>query len=115
METFRTLWLRWSLHAQFESGPEQAYVAKDKAACAGNPWLQMTSWFNHDSVLASDANFWIRLPMSHIESYRIHESGIEFVARGISLLFHREGFDGPEAWRSACAQVQSLKLAKPQL
>jgi hypothetical protein len=82
----------------------------EKKSADGLAWVQRTSWFNRETILVSDFNFWIRIPTSRLEGVRIHEAGIEFLVGDLSLVFHREGFQGPEAWQAACSLANSIEM-----
>jgi hypothetical protein len=110
LELGRAGWCRWSLRSQFNGPPSKAYKQEDKAACAQYPHFLIQSWFDTETVLASDANFWIRVPMRRIDKIQVDDAGIEFIVGSMKLVFHREGFDDPEAWERACQAARAIPL-----
>lgn len=103
-------WCQWSLQSQFNGPASKAYKEEDKAACSQFPHFLLQSWFDTETVLANDANAWIRIPMSRIDRILVDDAGIEFTVGSLKLLFHREGFDGPDAWERACQTARSIPL-----
>jgi hypothetical protein len=110
LELGRAGWCRWSLRSQFNGPSSKAYKQEDKAACAQYPHFLIQSWFDTETVLASDANFWIRVPMRRIDKIQVDDAGIEFIVGSMKLVFHREGFDDPEAWERACQAARAIPL-----
>lgn len=114
MEGIRAFWIRWSVWSQFHHGTGSPPYRTEDVASVNRSEVRLHSWFNRETVLASDLHYWIRFPTSKIESVRINAAGIEFRMSDLSVVFHREGFPGEEAWEEACSVGRSLARELPR-
>ncbi|MEI8211945.1 MAG: hypothetical protein WCI02_07335 [Planctomycetota bacterium] len=117
LEVGRFTWSRMSLRRQFLASDKSGYQIDldqvtepshlDPLSRPSSPSSVM-QWFTNETILSSDLMFWIRCPTRTIEQVRIDDLAIEFYVGGLCMTFHREGFDGPDAWLSACQAARSI-------
>ena len=68
------------------------------------------SWFNREIVFGCAGRMWIHFPVRFVEKVRIGFSAIEFRARGVDMIFHREGFQNHAAWLKALETAREIGL-----
>ncbi len=101
-----TLWT-WHTKRQFAS-ETRGYFSIAEAA-KETETRQTVSWFNREIVFWCVGRMWIHFPVRYVESVSVGFSAIEFQARGMSLKFHREGFQNQAAWLAACETAGKIR------
>ena len=101
---FRVALWTWHTKRQF-ANETRGYLAVPETEPG-----RTVSWFNHETIFWCAGRMWIHFPTRYVDRVRVDFSVIEFQARGIEMLFHREGFQSQADWLAACDTSRELMV-----
>ncbi len=95
----------WTLHTKWQFANDSRGYFSAAEAETETETGRTVSWFDGEVVFWCVGRMWIHFPIRYVEHVRVGYSAIEFRARGMDLIFHREGFQKHAAWLAACEAV----------